>query len=119
MIPEFYESIEEYGGRKHLIIAPIEINNEVLANHKNFWNERLKKINKINSSKYIFKEDYHKMKVSSVKFEDEVQINLPVNKLIKFNAVTISNRLIIEKDNKLFLETYLEECLYDDSWFKN
>ena len=51
MIPEFYESIEEYGGRKHLIIAPIEINNEVLANHKNFWNERLKKINKINSSK--------------------------------------------------------------------
>ena len=59
------------------------------------------------------------MKVSSVKFEDEVQINLPVNKLIKFNAATISNRLIIEKDNKLFLETYLEECLYDDSWFKN
>ena len=47
MIPEFYESIEEYGGRKHLIIAPIEINNEVLANHKNFWNERLKKLIKL------------------------------------------------------------------------
>ena len=78
-----------------------------------------KKNNKINSSEYIFKENYHKIKVSSVKCEDEVQINLPLNRLIKFNSVTISNRLIIEKDNKLFLKSYLEECLYDDSWFKN
>ena len=34
--------------------------------------------------------------------------------MIKFNAVTISNRLLIEKDNNLFLESYLEECLYDE-----
>ena len=28
--------------------------------------------------------------------------------------MTISNRLLIEKDNRLFLESYLEECLFED-----
>ena len=57
--------------------------------------------------------------MGSVKCNDEKDdIDLPLNRLLKFNAVTISNRLIIEKDNKLFLETYLEECLYDNEWFK-
>ena len=117
--PEFYGSIEEHKDHKYLIIAPIEINEEVLIDHKNFWNEILKKINTISSFEYIFKKDYHKIKVSSVKCEDEEdKINLPLNKLIKFNAVVISNRLIIEKDSELFLETYLEECLYDDEWFE-
>ena len=76
-------------------------------------------INKINNSEYVFKKDYYKIRVGSVKCEDEKdEINLPLNKLIKFNAVVISNRLIIEKDNELFLEDYLEKCLYDDQWFK-
>ena len=63
--------------------------------------------------------DYHKIKISSIKCEDEKdEINSPLNKSIKFNLVRISNRLIIEKDNELFLEAYLEECLYDEKWFK-
>ena len=33
-------------------------------------------------------------------------------------VITISNRLIIEKDNELFLEAYLEQGLYDDEWFQ-
>ena len=48
--------------------------------------------------------------------DDKDNIDLPLDKLIKFNAVTISNRLLIEKDNKLFLESCLEECLYEDYW---
>ena len=73
----------------------------------------MKNINKIKKIRV------NKIRVGSVKCEDEKdEINLPLNKLIKFNLVTISNRLIIEKDNKLFLEAYLEECLYDDEWFK-
>ena len=67
---------------------------------------------------HVFK-DYHKIKISSIKCEDEKdEINLPLNKLIKFNLIIISNILIIEKDNELFLEAYLEECLCDDEWFK-
>ena len=119
IIPEPYESIKQQNGYKYLIIEPpVDINNEVLADYKKIWDKILKNINKINNFAYVFK-DYPKIRIGSVKCEDEKdEINLPLNKLIKFNLVTISNRLIIEKDNKLFLEAYIEECLYDDEWFK-
>ena len=115
IITELYGSIEKQKGYKYLIIEPpIDINNEVLTDYKKIWDEILKNINKINNFADVFK-DYHKIRVGSVKCEDEKdEINLPLNKLIKFNLVTISNRLIIEKDNELFLEAYLEQCLYDD-----
>ena len=120
IIPELYGSIEEQKGYKYLIIEPpVDINNEILTDYKKIWDEILKNINKINNFAYVLK-DYHIIKAGSVKCEDEKdEINLPLNKLIKFNAVTISNRLIIEKDNELFLEAYLEQYLYDDEWFKN
>ena len=118
-IPELHGSIEEQKGYKYLIIKPpININNDVLTGYKKIWDKILQKINRINNSAYVFK-DYHKIKVGSFKCEDEKdEINLPLNKLIKFNLLTISNRLTIEKDNELFLEAYLEQCLYDDEWFK-
>ena len=105
VIPELYGSIEKQKGYKYLIIEPpIDINNEVLTDYKKIWDEILKNINKINNFTYVFK-DYHKIRVGSVKLEDEKdEINLSLNKLIKFNLVTISNRLIIEKDNELFLQ---------------
>ena len=119
IIPELYGSIEKQKGCKYLIIEPpIDINNEVLTDYKKIWDEILKNLNKINSFAYVFK-DYHKIRVGGVKCEDEKnEINLPLNKILKFNLVTISNRLIFEKDNELFLEAYLEQCLYDDEWFK-
>ena len=44
---------------------------------------------------HIFlKKDYYKIKVGSVKCDDDKD---NIDKLIKFNAVTISNRLLIEK----------------------
>ena len=119
IIPELYGSIEEQKGYKYLIIEPpIDINNEVLTDYKKIWDEILENINKINNFVHVFK-DYHKIRIGSVKCEDKKdEINLPLNKLIKLNLITISNRLIIEKDNELFLKPYLEECLYDDEWFK-
>ena len=80
----------------------------------------LEQVNKINDCAYISEKDYHKIKVGSVKCDDgKDNIDLPLDKLIKFNAVTISNRLLIEKDNRLFLEFYLEECLYKDYWYEH
>ena len=104
IIPELYGSIEEQKGYEYLITkSPIYVNNKVLTDYKKIWIEILKNINKINNFAHVFKY-YHKIRVGSVKCEDEKdEINLPLNKLIKFNLVTISNRLIIEKDNELFL----------------
>ena len=93
IILELYGSIEEQKGYKYLIIEPpIDINNEVLTDYKKIWDEILENINKINNFVHVFK-DYHKIKISSIKCEDEKEeINLPLNKLIKFNLVRISNR---------------------------
>ena len=106
-------------GRKYLNIALMGMNNDVLSEFEKMWDGILEQIRKINDCAYLFENDYYKIKVGSVKCDDDKDnIDLPLDKLIKFNAVTISNRLLIEKDNSLFLESYLEECLYDDEWFK-
>ena len=119
IIPEFYGYLEEHEGRKYLNIALTGINNDVLSEYEKMCDGILEQVIKINDCVYISEKDYYKIKVGSVKCDDDKDnIDLPLDKLIKFNAVTISNRLLIEKDNKLFLESYLEECLYDDEWFK-
>ena len=119
IIPEFYGYIEEPEGRKYLNIALTGMNNDVLSKYGKMWDGILEQVRKINDCVYISEKDYYKTKVGSVKCDDDKDnIDLPLDKLIKFNAVTIANRLLIEKDNTLFLESYLEECLYDDEWFK-
>ena len=91
------------------------MSNDVLSEYKKIWDGILEQVRKINDCTYISEKDYYKIKVVSVKCDDDKDnIDLPLDKLIKFNAVTILNRLLIEKDNKLFLESYLEECLYDE-----
>ena len=91
------------------------MSNDVLSEYKKIWDGILEQVRKINDCAYISEKDYYKIKVVSVKCDDDKDnIDLPLDKLIKFNAVTILNRLLIEKDNKLFLESYLEECLYDE-----
>ena len=119
IIPEFYGYIEEHEGRKYLNTALTGMKNDVLSEYEKMWDGILEQVRKINDCAYLFEKDYYKIKVGSVKCDDDKDnIDVPLDKLIKFNAVTISNRLLIEKDNRLFLESYLEECLYDDEWFK-
>ena len=98
IIPEFYGYIEEHEGRKYLNIALTGINNDVLSEYEKICHGILEQINKVNDCAYISEKDYYKIKVGSVKYgDDKNNIDLPLDKLIKFNAVTISNRLLIEK----------------------
>ena len=120
IILEFYGYIEEHEGRKYLNIGLTGINNDVLSEYEKMWDGILEHVRKINDCEYISEKDYYKIKVGSVKCDDyKDNIDLPLDKLIKLNAVTISNRLLIEKDNRLFLESYLEECLYKDYWYEH
>ena len=119
IIPEFYGYNEEHEGRKYLNIALTGIKNDVLSEYGKMCDEILEQVRKINDCVYISEKDYYKIKVGSVKCDDDKDnTDLPLDKLIKFSAVTISNRLLIEKDNRLFLESYLEECLYKDYWYE-
>ena len=115
IIPEFYGYTEEHERGKYLNIALTGINNHVLSEDEKIWDGILEQIIKINDCPYLFEKDYYKIKVGSVKCDDDKDnIDLLLNKLTKFNTVTISNRLLIENDYKLFLESYLEKCLYKD-----
>ena len=108
IIPEFYGFIEKHEGRKYLNIALTGINNDVLSEYEKIWDGILEQVIKTNDCAYIFEKDYYKIKVGSVKCDgDKDNKDLPLDKLIKYNAATISNRFLIEKDNKLFLESYL------------
>ena len=66
---------------------------------------RLKAIN--NGCKKEFAVDYHDISL------DGLCIDLPLDKMIKFNAMVISIRLTMEADDKYIPMVYLEECLYE------
>ena len=52
----------------------------------------LEQVNKINDCAYFSAKDYYKIKVGSVKCNDDKDnIDLPLDKLIKSCALTISN----------------------------
>ena len=71
IIPEFYGYNKEHEGRKT-------------------WDGILEQVRKINGCEYISEKDYYKIKVGSVKCDDDKDnIDLPIDKLIKFNAATI------------------------------
>ena len=66
-IPEFYGHVKEHNGRNGHNGQNIGNNFEVLADHKKVWDQILKLINEINDSVYVFKNDYHKFQLSSIK----------------------------------------------------
>ena len=53
-----------------------------------------------------------RFKISSVGNDDQFN-ELPIDTLLKFSYTIISSRLVIKKDSKLILESYLEECFYE------
>ena len=83
IIPEFYGYIEEREGRKYLNLALTEMNNDVLSEYEKMWDGILERVKEINSSVCLFKKDYYKIKVDSVKcYDDKDNIDLSLNKLI-------------------------------------
>ena len=116
IVPEVIGYVDEYEGRKYFNFALTEVNEDVLNEHASMWDGIMKEVKRIKNVVSIkFGRDCHKIKVASVRSEDDSNnANLPLDKLIKFNAMTISNRLLVDKDDKYYPEVYLEECLYDD-----
>ena len=83
IIPEFYGYIEEREGRKYLNLALTEMNNDVLSEYEKMWDGILERVKEINSSVCLFKKDYYKIKVGSVKcYDDKDNIDLSLDKLI-------------------------------------
>ena len=90
---------EKYG-EKYLIIHSTEKYEQVFSGIKS-------EIETINSGKELFYENnYARIGVNT---DDD----LPLNTRLKFPTLTIIIRSVFQKDEKLYPQIYLDECLYE------
>ena len=99
--------IEEKNENEYLIFDSVDENKEVLKNSQILGMELKTKIKAINGGEENDNgKDYMKTKFNS---EDE----LPLNKPIKFHAMTIIIRSVFEEDGKLYPQLFLDDTLYE------
>ena len=90
----------EKNGKKYLAIDLTEKYNENFSGIKS-------EIETLNGGKELFYgKNYDKMKIST-------DHDLPLKKQLKFPTLTVIIRCVFEKSGKLYLQIYLDECLYE------
>ena len=99
--------IEEKNGNKYLIFDSVDENKEVLKKYADVWDGIKNKIKAINDGEENdYGKDYMKIKFNS---DDE----LPLNKPLKFHAMTIIIRSVFEENGKLYPQRFLDDTLYE------
>ena len=94
------EYFKENYGEKYLILDSTEKYEEVFSGIKS-------EIETINSGEEMFYEK--KYSTIGVNTDDD----LPLNKPLKFPALTIIIRFVFQNGKKLYPQTYLDKCLYE------
>ena len=82
-------------------------NKRLLKRYADVWDGIKYEIKTINGGK---ENDYGK-NYMKIKFNSDD--NLPLNKPLKFHAMTIIIRSVFEEGDKLYPQVYLYECLYE------
>ena len=99
--------IDEKNGNKYLNISLKDSNNDILIKYVEVWSGIKDKIKMINNDSVVeYDKDYMKIKFDS----DD---NLPLNKVLKFHALTIIIRIVFERDGKYYPQIFLDEALVD------
>ena len=101
-------NIEVKNGNKYLIFDDsVNENKRLLKKYEDFWDGIKNEIKTINAGKENdYGKDYMKIKFT---FDDD----LPLNKPLKFNAMTVIIRSVFEKDGKFYPQLYLDNCFYE------
>ena len=86
IIKELEGYVEEYNGRKYLTIALTSNNNQVSIDYAKVWNGILEQI----------KND-----------------DIPLNKILKFRALTIVIRSVFDNECKYYPHIFLDDALVD------
>ena len=98
---------EENHGNKYLIFDSVDENKGVLKKYADVWDGIKNKIKAINGGKENdYEKDYMKIKFNS---DDD----LPLNKPLKFHAMTIIIRSVFEEDGKFYPQLFLDDTLYE------
>ena len=100
--------IEEKNGNKYLIFDDsVNENKGLLKKYADVWDGIKNEIKAINGGKENdYGKDYMKIKFNS---DDD----LPLNKPLKFHAMTIIIRSVFEEGGKLYLQVFLDDALYE------
>ena len=107
IIGEVDGHIEEKNGSKYLVFDSTNENIKVFKKYTELWDGIKNEIKAINGGKENnYGKDYMKIKFNS-------DHDLPLNKPLKFDAMTIIVRSLLEEDNIFYLQVHLDECLYE------
>ena len=99
--------LKKKNGNKYLIFDSVNENKEVLKKYADVWDGIKNKIKAINGGKENdYGKDYIKIKFNS---DDD----LPLNNPRKFHAMTIIIRCVLSEDDKLYLQLFLDDSLYE------
>ena len=100
--------IEEKNGKKYLIFDDsVNGNKGLLKKYADVWDGIKNEIKTINDGKENdYGKDYMKIKFNS---DDD----LPLNKPLKFHAMTIIIRSVFEEGGKLYPQVFLENALHE------
>ena len=91
--------IEEKVMNKYLLFDSTDENKELLKKYNDVFNGIKDKIKEISGSECDYEKDYMKIKFNS----DD---NLPLNKPLKFDNMTITIRSVFEEDGKIYLQLF-------------
>ena len=85
----------------------VDENKEVLKKYTDVWNGIRHKIKTINGDK----ENYYGKDYMKIKFDSDD--DLPLQKPLKFHAMTTIIRSVFEEDGKLYPQASLDDTLYE------
>ena len=97
--------IEKKSINKYLVFDSTDENKELLKKYNDVFNGIRDKIKEINSNKCDYEKYYMKIKFNS-------DVDLPLNKSLKFHLMTIPIRYVFEEDGKLYPQVFLDDILY-------
>ena len=98
--------IEEKDVSKYFVFDSTDENKELLKKYNDFLIGIRDKVKEISGSECDYEKDYMKIKFNS----DE---KLPLNKSLKFHAMTINIRSVFEEDGKLYPQLFLDDILFE------
>ena len=106
MIGEVDGHIEEKNESKCLVFESTDENRKVFKKNTELWSGIKNEIETIGDKTGEYAKDFMKIKF-------DTNDNFLLNKPLKLPILTIIVRSAIEEDGKVYLQVYLDECLYE------
>ena len=98
--------VKEKGVNKYFVFESTDENKELLKKYSDVWNGIKNKIKEVDDSECDYEKDFTKIRSNS----DD---NLPLEKPLKFQLMTIIIRSVFEEDGKLYAQLFLDDTLYE------